>query len=118
MKKQKVVAAVTAPGHVGTAPGEVANSSCSEANITVRTISGAILTEMPIQHALLGQDLLDAMLELLQHTGIGIAKLFNGAVRVDTSRPVLDQGVVDGAELTLVWRNVAKEVEAVVERYS
>ena len=72
------------------APGEVTNSSCSEVNITVHTISGTILTEMPIQHVLLGQDLLDAMLELLQQTGIGIAKLLHGARRIDTSRPVLD----------------------------
>ena len=87
MKQQNVVGAITAPGHVSTAPGEVRNSSCYEANITVHTMSGAILAEMCIQHVLLGQDLLNAMLELLQPTGIGIAKLLHGAGRIDTSRP-------------------------------
>ena len=112
MKKQKVAAAVTAPGHVGTAPGEVANSSCSEASIRVRNMSGAILREMCIQHSLLGQHLLDAMLDLLPHTGhtgIGIWKLVHGIRCIDTSRPVLEQGVADGAELTLVWRRIALE---------
>ena len=77
--------------------------------ITVRTVSGTILTETHIQHALLGQDLLDAMLDIVEDTSRAFAKLLHGARRIDTARPILDQGVVDGAELTFVWVSIAKK---------
>ena len=92
-------------------------SSVASVNITVCTISGTSL-QMCVNDTVLGQDVLDSTLTLLpRHTGIGIAKLLHGSNRIDMSRPVLNQGVTDGADLTLVWVSIEKQQQqAVVEK--
>ena len=81
----------------------------SEINIKVRAISGTVLQSMRIQRELLGQHLLDLVLQQQPLAGAGVAKLYHGATRVALSTPLGEQCAADSAEFTLVWVTVPRE---------
>ena len=82
----------------------------------MRAIAGTVIQSMHIQRELLGQQVLDLVLQEQPQARADFAKLYHGEKRIDKARPLGEQCTSDSAELTLVWSRISTEEQHAVGR--
>ena len=78
-------------------------------NVDVLALTGETLQSLSVNKTLLAEDLLYLVaMRPASHPG-STAKLLHGQTTLDNELPLVDQGITDGSQLTLLWKPISHE---------
>ena len=81
-------------------------------NVDVLALTGETLQSLSVDNTWLAEDLLYLVaMHPASHPG-STAKLLHGQTSLDNELPLVDQGITDGSQLTLLWKPISDEQRA------